>query len=97
MAAPTGCRAKNGVLFLLEDAGKLDSLQLAQRTSLDEVQVSRAATRLKTKGLITRAVLRPDRRLRDYCITPEGKALFTRVFTEVEARANAMPRTTARP
>lgn len=83
------------LLFLLEDAGKLDSLQLAQRTSLDKVQVSRAATRLEAKGLITRSVLGSDRRLRDYRITLAGEALFTRVFGEVEARAqeilNAMP------
>ena len=31
------------LLFLLEEAGTLDSLQLSQRTSLDKVQVSRAA------------------------------------------------------
>ncbi|WP_415391738.1 MarR family winged helix-turn-helix transcriptional regulator [Paracoccus sp. SJTW-4] len=83
------------LLFLLEDAGKLDSLQLAQRTSLDKVQVSRAATRLEAKGLITRSVLGSDRRLRDYRITPAGEALFARVFAEVEARAkeilDAMP------
>lgn len=65
------------------------------------MQVSRAATRLEAKGLITRSVLGSDRRLRDYRITPAGEALFARVFAEVEARAkeilDAMPRTTARP
>ncbi len=75
------------LLFLLEDAGTLDSLQIAQRTSLDKVQVSRAATRLEAKGLITRTVLRSDRRLRDYQITEAGRALFRGAFTEVEARA----------
>lgn len=75
------------LLFLLEDAGKLDSLQLAQRTSLDKVQVSRAASRLEAKGLITRTVLGTDRRLRDYQITSAGRALFNNAFTEVEARA----------
>ena len=83
------------LLFLLEDAGKLDSLQLSQRSSLDTVQVSRAASRLEAKGLITRSVLGSDRRLRDYRITEAGRALFTRAFAEVEARAqeilDAMP------
>ncbi|WP_147203026.1 MarR family winged helix-turn-helix transcriptional regulator, partial [Paracoccus denitrificans] len=83
------------LLFLLEDAGSLDSLRLSQRTSLDKVQVSRAASRLEDKGLITRAILGSDRRLRNYAITEAGRDLFRRAFGEVEARANeilqAMP------
>ncbi len=75
------------LLFRLEEAGTLDSLQLSQRTSLDKVQVSRAATRLEEKGLITREVLGSDRRLRNYAITARGEALFRLAFTEVEARA----------
>lgn len=84
------------LLFLLDDAGKLDSLQLSQRSSLDKVQVSRAAARLEARGLITRSVPGSDRRLRDYRITEAGRALFTRAFVEVEARAQeilgAVPR-----
>lgn len=83
------------LLFLLEDAGTLDSLQLSQRTSLDKVQVSRAASRLESKGLITRKVLGTDRRLREYRITDDGEQLFRKVFSQVQARANeilgAMP------
>ena len=75
------------LLFLLDEAGALDSLNLAQRTSLDKVQVSRAASRLEGKGLITRRILGSDRRLREYRITNSGKTLFRRVFAEVEARA----------
>ncbi|SNT75779.1 MarR family winged helix-turn-helix transcriptional regulator [Paracoccus seriniphilus] len=83
------------LLFLLEDAGALDSLQLSQRTSLDKVQVSRAATRLESKGLITREILGSDRRLRNYAITEKGRLEFQRAFGGVESRANeilqAMP------
>lgn len=83
------------LLFLLEDAGALDSLQLSQRTSLGKVQVSRAASRLEEKGLITREVLGADRRLRNYAITDAGRDLFRSAFGGVEARAqeilNAMP------
>ncbi|WP_299362968.1 MarR family transcriptional regulator [uncultured Paracoccus sp.] len=75
------------LLFLLEESGGLNSLELAQRTSLDKVQVSRAASRLERKGLITRSVLGSDRRLRDYRITGQGADLFRRAFREVEARA----------
>lgn len=76
------------LLFLLDDAGVIDSLALSQRTSLDKVQVSRAASRLEARGLLTRAVLGEDRRLRSYAITDEGRAVFRSAFAEVEARAN---------
>lgn len=83
------------LLFLLDEARSLDSLQLSQRTSLDKVQVSRAASRLEEKGLITREILGSDRRLRNYAITDQGDALFRQAFGEVEARAaeilQAMP------
>ena len=78
------------LLFLLEDAGELNSLELAGRTSLDKVQVSRAATRLEDKGYITRTVRIEDKRLRDYAITNKGRDLFRRAFGDVEARALAV-------
>lgn len=74
------------MLFLLADAGSLDSLQLAQRTSLDKVQVSRAAARLERKGIINREVLGTDKRLRNYVVTAKGKDIFQRAFAEVQAR-----------
>lgn len=80
------------LLFLLEGARMLDSLQLSARTSLDKVQVSRAASRLEAKGLIIRSVRDEDRRLRDYVITEKGRDLFNRAFDAVEARASAVLR-----
>lgn len=78
------------LLFLLDDAGSLDSLEVAQRTSLDKVQVSRAASKLEQKGLITREVPSSDRRLRRYAVTPAGHERFREAFGEVEARAEAI-------
>lgn len=78
------------LLFLLEDAGSLDSTQIAQRTSLDKVQVSRAASRLEKKGLITRDILSADRRLRNYAVTVEGKTLFRQAFVRVEERTKSI-------
>lgn len=78
------------LLFLLDDAGTLNSLQLAQRTTLDKVQISRAATRLDDKGLIIRKVQGADRRLRDYTITEDGRALFQKAFAEVAERAQSI-------
>lgn len=75
------------LLFLIEGTGPISSLDLTRRTTLDKVQVSRAAQRLEDKGLITRAVSGEDRRLKDYTITPEGSHLFASVFAEVEGRA----------
>ena len=47
------------LLFLIEDAGRIDSLQLAGRTSLDKVQVSRAASRASSaKELVLDCALR---------------------------------------
>lgn len=78
------------LLFLLDDAGSLDSMLLSQRTSLDKVQVSRAASRLEAKQLITREILSSDRRLRQYGITDSGRALFRKAFSEVETRAEVI-------
>lgn len=78
------------LLFLLEGAGRINSVDLARRTTLDKVQVSRAAQRLEDKGLILRAVSGADRRLREYTITPAGCALFAGAFAAVEARASGI-------
>ena len=70
-------------LLLLAEAGKLTSLELTKRTTLDKVQVSRAASRLQEKGLISRSVAKTDRRLRLYTCTEEGHGLFAEVFPQV--------------
>lgn len=78
------------MLLLLADAGELTSLDLAKRTTLDKVQISRAAGKLEEKALVSRSVSEKDRRLRVYTCSDEGQALFARVFPEVEACANAV-------
>ncbi len=84
------------LLFLLAGVEEMTSLELGQRTTLDKVQVSRAAQRLEDKGLITRAVAPLDRRLRLYSCTEEGRALFSEILPQVDASAEqilkAMPR-----
>lgn len=78
------------VLFLLADVPSLTSKELSQRSSLDKVQISRAAQRLEKKGLIKGKEAEEDRRLRDYACTDEGRAFFAEVFPKVEARAEAV-------
>ena len=75
-------------VFVIEGAGEITSLDLARRSSLDKVQISRAAQRLEEKGLISRMVAGEDRRLRRYAMTPEGRATFAPALAQVRARAD---------
>lgn len=78
------------LLFLLAGTQSMTSVEIARRTTLDKVQVSRAAQRLEEKGLITRAISPADRRLRIYACTEAGRAVFSRALPEVETRADEM-------
>ncbi len=75
------------LLYLLAEAERLTSLDLSRRTTLDKVQVSRAAQRLEEKGLITHATSDEDRRLRVYECTDAGRGQFEEVMPRVQARA----------
>lgn len=78
------------LLFLLAGTEKMTSLELSARTTLDKVQVSRAAQRLEDKGLISRAIAPRDRRLRLYTCTEAGRVLFAEILPQIEARAEAI-------
>lgn len=78
------------LMSILDGVGRISSLDIARRTTLDKVQVSRAATRLESRGLIERFVPDSDRRLREYECTPEGRALYAEARPKVNARAKAM-------
>lgn len=78
------------LLFLLANAESMTSLDLARRTTLDKVQVSRAAKRLGEKGLIVREIPDEDRRIRVYRCTPEGFRQFRHLQPKVQERANRM-------
>ena len=78
------------LLLLLAETRQLTSIELARRSTLDKVQISRAAGRLEGKGLITREVSQADKRLKVYACTRAGHALFDEVFPLVDARAEAL-------
>lgn len=78
------------LLFLLADVEVETSLDLGRNTSLDKVQVSRAADRLIRKGLIDRRTSDLDRRLWLYSCTPKGRETFAQVRALVEARSEAV-------
>ena len=71
------------LLAMLGDAGTASSLEAAARTTMDKVQVCRAANRLEFKGLLTRDVLADDKRLRVFTLTDEGQELFAQLVPEI--------------
>ena len=75
------------VLFLLAGVTELTSKELSRRSSLDKVQISRAAKRLEEKGHIVGTESKIDRRLRDYACTDQGKAFFQSLFPKVNSKA----------
>jgi DNA-binding MarR family transcriptional regulator len=78
------------LLYILANVEVETSLDLGRSTSLDKVQVSRAAERLITKGLIQRNTSDKDRRLWLYACTPDGRAMFNKVRSVVEERSEAV-------
>ena len=78
------------LLFLLAGETEVTSTDLARRTTLDKVQVSRASQRLADKGLICGQIAPQDRRLRVYRCTDAGRALFDALLPRVDARARSI-------
>jgi DNA-binding MarR family transcriptional regulator len=66
-------------LAVLARRGRLTAGELADRTSLDKVQVSRAIARLKDRALVEREVDARDRRVVRLSITPSGDVLFREI------------------
>jgi DNA-binding MarR family transcriptional regulator len=66
-------------LAVLARSGRLTAGELAERTSLDKVQVSRAIARLKTRALVEREVDARDRRAVRLSISSSGDALFREI------------------
>lgn len=78
------------MLLLLADARELTSLELSQRTTLDKVQISRAAQKLGDKGLIDRSVSQKDKRLKVYSCTDAGAKMFQELFPKVKRQADSV-------
>ncbi len=74
------------LLAMLGESGTASSLEAAASTTMDKVQVCRAANRLEFKGLLTREVLLDDKRLRVFTLTDEGQELFKQMVPEILAQ-----------
>jgi DNA-binding MarR family transcriptional regulator len=66
-------------LAVLARRGRLTAGELAERTSLDKVQVSRAVSRLKERDLVARETDTRDRRAVRLSITAAGEGLFREI------------------
>jgi DNA-binding MarR family transcriptional regulator len=67
------------VIAILGSASGLTSLQLAERSAMDKVAVSRAVARLTRRELIAAAGDEADRRRRKLSLTPKGMTIYGEV------------------
>lgn len=74
------------VLAQLAEVEQIKTTQLAARTTLDKMQVSRAVTRLERDGLIERRTDEADRRNLVLRILPTGRALHRKIVPMAQAR-----------
>lgn len=74
------------VLAQLAEVEQIKTTQLAARTTLDKMQVSRAVTRLERDGLIERRTDETDRRNLVLRILPAGRALHRKIVPMAQAR-----------
>ncbi len=76
------------VLSALDGREEMQTRDVAERTSLDKVSLSRAASRLEERGLIRRTECQDDRRIKILRLTRTGRgtlAEVTRIVSEREA------------
>ncbi len=71
---------------MLAQESPLTAVEVAERTSMDKVQVSRAVAKLIAAGRISRETDPEDRRRAPLSPTPEGRAVYRRIVPLVKAR-----------
>lgn len=74
------------VLAVLAQEAPLTAMEVAERTSMDKVQVSRAVAKLIAAGRVARETDPDDRRRTPLRPTPAGRALYRRIVPLVKAR-----------
>lgn len=74
------------VLASLGDRDKLTAKEIAEYSTLDKTQVSRATARLLKSGLITRSESRQDRRNLHHSLTRKGRQVYREIVPLVLAR-----------
>ena len=74
------CISDFGVLEVLLHKGPQSVGEIGRRVDLTSGSITTAIDRLEKRGLVARAAHARDRRARVVDLTPDGKALITRVF-----------------
>jgi DNA-binding MarR family transcriptional regulator len=67
------------LIAVLGEDGERSQLELARRTRMEKVPVSRAARSLEERGLVRRARSKSDARSRRLTLTAAGRRLYARV------------------
>lgn len=67
------------VLAVLAQAPGLTAAELAARTAMDKVAISRAIARLERAGRVRRRAVRADRRRQQLALTARGRAVYNRI------------------
>ncbi len=75
------------VLAAAGEADEMQTKEVAARTGLDKVSLSRAASKLEDRGYITRTESREDRRIKIIRLSPTGRATLSEVSRIVNERA----------
>ena len=73
-------------LAVLSQEAPLTAMEIAERTSMDKVQVSRAIAKLIAAGRVTRETDPNDRRRAPLRPTSEGRAIYRRIVPLAKAR-----------
>ncbi len=67
------------VVAVLAQAPGLTAAELASRTAMDKVAISRAVARLERAGRVRRGAVRADRRRQRLALTRAGRDVYTRI------------------
>lgn len=74
------------VLVAVNQARHMRATDIAQHTTLDKMQVSRAIARLEKKGFVSRTADTEDKRQHILIVTPAGQAAYREVSPMMMAR-----------
>ena len=67
------------IIAVLAQSPGLSAADVAARTAMDKVAVSRAVARLERAGRVRRRAVRGDRRRRQLALTARGRDVYTRI------------------
>jgi DNA-binding MarR family transcriptional regulator len=72
-----------GSLIAIELEPRIDQRRLAEAMGIDPSNATLIVDRLHSMGLIERRIKDADRRARELCLTPKGKAVWRRLHVKV--------------